>query len=71
MTINTTPNCPKCGVALSLFDNELPCGTVWYCDQHEAETGCESIFLTLPDIDAILRDGDVWDAIVVEHMENL
>lgn len=64
--IPITPNCPRCGTPLSLFDNELPCGTIWYCDQHMPETGCESIFLTLADVDAVLRDPAAWDAIVAE-----
>lgn len=65
--IVATPNCPRCGVPLSLFDNELPCGTIWYCDNHMPETGLESVFLTLRDIDRVLRDPAAWDVIVADH----
>lgn len=64
--IDCTPSCPKCGVPMALFDNELPF-TIWYCDQHQADTGCEAIYLTLADVDRVLRDPAAWQRIVDEH----
>lgn len=68
LDIPITPNCPNCHTPLSLFDNELPCGAIWYCDQHLSD-GIEAVFMTLRDVDAVLRDPDVWLAIVDEHQE--
>ncbi len=67
MIIETTPLCPKCSIPLSLFDPDLPCGTLWYCDQHAADTGLDSIYLTLPDVDTVLRDPAAWDTLVAEQ----
>lgn len=66
MTIDCTPNCPRCHTPLSLVDNELS-PVIWCCDQHFSETGIESIFLTLIDIDHVIRDAAAWDDIVAEH----
>ncbi len=65
--IEITPNCPKCRVPLSLFDPDLPCGTLWMCNEHLLDTGLESVYLTLPDVDAVLRDPAAWDTLVAEQ----
>lgn len=64
--IQITPNCPACHTPLSLFDNELPFGSLWYCEEHAAE-GVDVIYLTLADVDRVLRDPAAWQRIVDEH----